>query len=74
MENNTTQLNKPFALMKKELVESIVNSINQSGFSLEIVQYIMRDILNDINVAVTQQEDNEIAAYESQLAESKDKE
>lgn len=74
MENKNTQPNKPFALVKKELQESIVNSINESGVPLEIVQYIIKDLYEQISATVTQQENNEIAAYEAKLAELKDKE
>ena len=75
MEQKTKQtLTKPLGLVRKELQENIIDAINESGLPLSMTAYIVRDILENINLAVTQQEKAEIDEYEAKLAKFKDSE
>lgn len=65
--NNTA---KPFSVLRRELQETIVNAINSSNMPLSVSMYILKDIMEQISVAVAQQESAEIAEYEAKLAES----
>ena len=61
IENDAPQ--KPFPVIRNDLVESIVSNINQSGLPVMVVEYILRDILNGVSEAVQQQSD----LYEAEL-------
>lgn len=61
IENDAPQ--KPLPVIRNDLVESIVSSINQSGIPVMVVEYILRDILNGVSEAVQQQ----IDLYEAKL-------
>ena len=61
IENDAPQ--KPLPVIRNDLVESIVSSINQSGIPVMVVEYILRDILNGVSEAVQQQ----IDLYEAEL-------
>lgn len=65
--NNTA---KPFSVLRRELQETIVNAINSSNMPLSVSMYILKDIMEQVSVAVAQQESAEIAEYEAKLAES----
>lgn len=69
MEN---KINKPFALSRDELVQNIVNSINSSGLPLFMVEYILKDILNEVNATIIKQTQSETQRYYEQLAELND--
>ena len=64
--NNTA---KPFSVLRRELQETIVNAINSSNIPLSVSMYILKDIMEQVSVAVAQQENAEIAEYEAKLAE-----
>lgn len=64
--NNTA---KPFSVLRRELQETIVNAINSSNIPLSVSMYILKDIMEQVSVAVAQQESAEIAEYEAKLAE-----
>lgn len=66
------QIVKPLGLVRKEMQENIVKAINESGLPLSIVSYILKDMLNEINIAVAQQESAEISQYEAELATLKE--
>lgn len=64
--NNTA---KPFSVLRRELQETIVNAINSSNIPLSVSMYILKDIMEQVSVAVAQQEKAEVAEYEAKLAE-----
>lgn len=63
------QITKPFGLIRKETQDAIVKTINECGLPLSVSMYILKDIMEQISVAVAQQESTEIAEYEAKLAE-----
>lgn len=69
MENTIT---KPLGLIRRELQDNIVKDINESGVPLSLVAYILRDILEQVNATVIQQDNAEISEYEAKLAALKD--
>lgn len=66
---NKNQVMKPFGLIRKETQDTIVKTINECGLPLSVSMYILKDIMEQISVAVAQQESAEIAEYEARLAE-----
>lgn len=67
--DNKNDITKPFSVLRRELQETIVNAINSSNMPLSVSMYILKDIMEQISVAVAQQEKAEIAEYEAKLAE-----
>lgn len=67
--DNKNDITKPFSVLRRELQETIVNAINSSNMPLSVSMYILKDIMEQISVAVAQQEKTEIAEYEAKLAE-----
>ena len=68
--DNKNDITKPFSVLRRELQETIVNAINSSNMPLSVSMYILKDIMEQVSVAVAQQESAEIAEYEAKLAES----
>lgn len=68
--DNKNNIEKPFSVLRRELQETIVNAINSSNMPLSVSMYILKDIMEQVSVAVAQQESAEIAEYEAKLAES----
>lgn len=68
--DNKSDITKPFSVLRRELQETIVNAINSSNMPLSVSMYILKDIMEQISIAVAQQENAEIAEYEAKLAES----
>ena len=64
------EVQKPLGLIRRELEESIVNTINSSGLPLSMSVYIVKDIYDQLNVAAGKQEELEIAEYKKTLLES----
>ena len=64
------EIQKPLGLIRRELEESIVNTINSSGLPLSMSVYIVKDISDQLNVAAAKQEELEIAEYKQTLLES----
>ena len=64
MKNN---IQKPISMIKNELTEQIVNSINQSGLPLCIIQLVIKDLYNDISKLAIEQEKQEILNYNQQM-------
>lgn len=67
--DNKNDITKPFSVLRRELQETIVNAINSSNMPLSVSMYILKDIMEQVSVAVAQQESAEIAEYEAKLAE-----
>lgn len=67
--DNKNDITKPFSVLRRELQGTIVNAINSSNIPLSVSMYILKDIMEQISVAVAQQEKTEIAEYEAKLAE-----
>ena len=67
--DNKNDITKPFSVLRRELQETIVNAINSSNMPLSVSMYILKDIMEQVSVAVAQQENAEIAEYEAKLAE-----
>lgn len=68
--DNKNDITKPFSVLRRELQETIVNAINSSNMPLSVSMYILKDIMEQVSVAVAQQESAEIAEYEAKLADS----
>lgn len=61
-------VNKPMSVMRQEFVEQLVDSVNNCGLPLFVVEPILQDILNAVKAAAQEQYKTEKMQYEQQLA------
>lgn len=57
------QINKPASLIRDELVHKVVTAINESNLSYFVLEYIFKDLLNEIHNGAVKQAQAEQAAY-----------
>lgn len=62
-------VNKPMSVMRQEFVEQLVESVNNCGLPLFVVEPILQDVLNAVKAAAQEQYKTEKAQYEKQLAQ-----
>lgn len=58
---------KPATLVKEELTKELVDKINSSQLPMFIIEYIIRDILNEVRIAASKQLQEDSKKYEQQL-------
>lgn len=63
---------KPLTLAKEDYINSLVKLTNQSQLPLLIIEYILKDFLNEIHVLNQQQAEIDRQTYEKELNENKD--
>ena len=66
------EIKKPLSVARQEFIEKIVEEINTCGLPLFVVEPILKDLLNEVSVAVKRQYENEKTQYEQALASQKD--
>lgn len=64
MDNKSKNVDKPLIVAKEELCQKITQAMNESGIPLFIIEYILKDILNDIHNINQQILENEKMNYE----------
>lgn len=63
MDNKSKNVDKPLIIAKEELCQKITQAMNESGIPLFIIEYILKDILNDIHNINQQILENEKMNY-----------
>lgn len=64
-----TNIEKPLALKKEDLQNNLINLINNSGLPLFIVEYILKDLLQEIRTLNEQWVNSEKLRYQAALDE-----
>lgn len=54
---------RPISLLKEDFINGVVTLINDSEMPLLVVEYILRDVLNEVHLTVMKQADAEKAEY-----------
>lgn len=67
-------MNKPFIMLKNELMEKIVTAINESGLDICIVEMILEDIMRDVSRVVDRETKKQMEEYEAAIAASQEEE
>ena len=67
-------MNKPFIMLKNELMEKIVTAINESGLDICIVEMILEDIMRDVSRVVDREAKKQMEEYEAAIAASQEEE
>lgn len=65
--------NKPVSLIRDELVQKLVTAMNESNLSYFILEYILKDLLNEVHngaVRQAQQEKTQYLQMEAQAAKA----
>lgn len=55
--------NKPVSLIRDELVQKLVTAMNESNLSYFILEYILKDLLNEVHNGAVRQAQQEKAQY-----------
>lgn len=55
--------NKPVSLIRDELVQKLVTAMNESNLSYFILEYILKDLLNEVHNSAVRQAQQEKAQY-----------
>lgn len=58
---------KPMTIIQQEFIEEIIKNINNSQLPIFVVEYILRDILNDIRVASQRQLEIDMKNYKKNM-------
>lgn len=61
---------KPLSLRKDDYVNSIIALTNDSGIPLFVVEYLLRDLLNEVHLAAKKQEEDELSLYNNMINDS----
>ena len=61
------QITKPITVVRQEFIEKMVDEINTCGLPLFVVEPILKDLLNEVSIAVKRQYETEKAQYEQSL-------
>ena len=64
-------MQKPITIIKQEFVEGLVKYINESTLPPFLIEYILRDTLNEVPLASTQQLKFDTERYQKQISENK---
>lgn len=67
-------MNKPFIMLKNELMEKIITAINESGLDICIVEMILEDIMMDVSRVVDRETKKQMEEYEAAIAASQEEE
>lgn len=73
MDNNekVTTPQKPISLIISDFKKNIIDTINNSGLPLSIVEFIMKDLYSEIHIAAEQQSMKEKEAWENAVKDNK---
>ena len=61
-------MDKPFIVMKNELINRIVSAINESGLDICIVEMILEDIMRDVSRVVDRETKKQMEEYANHMA------
>lgn len=62
-------MDKPITVRIDEFKKTVVNAINEAGLPIQLAQYILRDVLEELVSLRQQVEQNERRAWENNKAE-----
>lgn len=65
------KMQKPITIIKQEFVEGLVKYINESTLPPFLIEYILRDTLNEVHLASVQQLKFDTERYQKQISENK---
>lgn len=68
MEKTNNMLHKPISILRDDLMNKIAQAINESGLSYFVLEYIFKDLLNEIHNGAVRQAQQEQAEYQKLLA------
>ena len=70
MDTNNT-ISKPMILVREEVIDSLVATINNSGLPLFVIEPILKDLLNEVRIGVKKEYESEKSNYEKLLNDNK---
>lgn len=65
------KIQKPITIIKQEFTEGLVKYINESSLPPFVIEYILKDIINEVHLASVQQLKFDTERYQKQISENK---
>ena len=65
------KMQKPITIIKQEFTEGLVKYINESSLPPFVIEYILKDIINEVHLASVQQLKFDTERYQKQISENK---
>lgn len=63
------KIQKPITIIKQEFTEGLVKYINESSLPPFVIEYILKDIINEVHLASVQQLKLDTEKYQIQISE-----
>jgi hypothetical protein len=60
-------LEKPITLVREDFINNIIDTCNNSGLPFFMIEYIMKDLIQQIHVAAQQQLEEDRKKYQKEL-------
>lgn len=73
MENNSAK-SKPLILIRQECLDTLVDTINNSGLPSFIIEPMLRDLLNEVQSATRKEYETTLKWYNEQCKETQNNE
>lgn len=58
---------KPVTIIKQEFTEEIIKQINDTQLPMFVIEYILRDILNDVRITSQRQLESDMKNYQENI-------
>lgn len=60
---------KPIALVKEDFIQDIVGIINSTQLPMFVIEYILKDIFNEVHAAAAKQLQEDINTFKQNMSE-----
>lgn len=70
--NKNNQINKPISLIKEDFTTELINLCNNSNLPLFVVEYILKDLIQEIHLITKRQLESDKKQYEDALNNMQD--
>lgn len=64
---------KPVTIIKEEFTNELISTINKCPLPMFLIEYVLKDILNEVHINVTRQLQEDGKKYEQALEQQEDK-
>lgn len=59
---------KPLSMLKEDFINALTELINTSHLPPFVVEYVLRDVVNDVHIVAERQLERETASYNKQIS------
>lgn len=70
--SNEKVINKPISVARDDLIGDFAKAVNESGLPIYMIEYIIRDFLNEVSRVAAQQAEKEKQQYQINLEKAEE--